>query len=683
MSESFTLDSTRVRRQFLSGLFSADALKESEVLAQKQEDICRTYNLVIVCPSHAKECGIGRYSIHAAEASRANYKAVHVLETTYQALRFARLAKDPCVVIFQHEYSLVDFQYDLGEDDTTSSVICNLSLIQQINPKNRTAIFMHSMFLTDYGLNKINKQIFCANIPIFHTNRDGCSKAHVNFTELGIPDFRVDKVPPLPKNFTVGAFGFLSPNKDVRSTLELCAKSGVYLRANYAPNNTGSPQSIREAQRHVEAQLKEMNVSAEVTFNFMSDEDLKEMVAETSIIYAPQHDFTHYATSASARFPLAVGRGAIVPPHRCFHDLAAGVQFAQLEEAVQIVRSMAANPAEAEKLAVMGLQYAKQNEIGRVYRSIGERLIENKVWCGGDPTGFRIPFKRRDIAERVGKLDGHDPWSLQNEEGLQNTGRGLRGGFFVYQDNEETSLADTFSDISFALDQSRDACELAEKIAALDRDISSDLRAYIGGNPPYISVAEFSTLPLYLKALVLSEIFGFGPDRAAKYAFRMKRNSGTDLMGNFIFSVDQLSRLAPDHMVDLEPLVWGHAVIRGIDRMKKIVYPGQILALPSENFITGVYRSFLRRDPEASAVENLRRALAMGTKKSDIACAIANSPEGREHGVEFAGSLEGWRSMEDEITSMIEMTYLIAPHSESIKSRNLYKKGIAYANVLD
>ncbi len=185
------------------------------------------YQLVLVCPSIDKDCGIGRYTHHAALAAREYFEGVAMLKSTHQALKYARRSKTPLIVIFEHEYSLVDFHHSLGEDDTTSSVISNLRLIQSLDSRHRVAIFQHAMVLHDHVLNNFNKQLFSAPIPIFHTTREGCAIANVNFTDLGVPGFGVTDVPGLPTQFTVGAFGFLSPNKDVESILKLCAATGA------------------------------------------------------------------------------------------------------------------------------------------------------------------------------------------------------------------------------------------------------------------------------------------------------------------------------------------------------------------------------------------------------------------------------------------------------------------------
>jgi hypothetical protein len=679
---------TKVQRNWLGGLIHRGGRESQTFEAPVGRTDCKNYILIIVCPSSKKECGIGRYSNHAAESAAPHYKDVHVLQTTYQALRYVRNTADPCVVIFQHEYSLVDFQYDLGEDDTTSSVITNLSFIQQLNSRNRTAIFMHSMYLTDHGLNRINRQLFSANIPIFHTNREGCAKSQVNFTELGIPGFGVQKVPKMPRSFTVGAFGFLSPNKDVRSTLELCARAGVYIRANYAPNNTGSPQAIADAQRHVESQVKEMNLSGKVTFDFMSDDDLKDMISETSVVYAPQHDFAHYATSASVRFPLAVGRGAIVPPYRCFHDLAAGVRFAQLDDAVKIVTSMAANPDEAQKLAEIGLNYAKEHEMGKIYKSLGERLIDNRVWCGGDADGFRLPVKPADVQARMASLDDHDPWSGQNENGRRMTNRGLVGGFFVYKENAVPgghTLDGRFQTLSTEID-AKDSVEGIESVLINyfgdEKASRNDLGHAFGGNVHFISVLELLGLPTYLKSLILNLKFDMSAEAVAIHLHKLRKLPGDSMMGLLFTSCEMLLQLSESNIANTESLVWGNAVLPGVDRIREIIYPESLLSLQDENFIVGLYRSVLRRNPEQSGVDNLQHLLASGIKKSSITFSVAHSPEGREVDVQIGGSLAEWLSREEEITSLVEMSKMVAPYAALIKSENLSARDKFYAKII-
>lgn len=679
--------SAKAKRQLMSKIYKLDIGDDEEFIENDDEyNICKEYNLIIVCPSHNKECGIGRYSGHVASASGPHYRSVTLLETTYQALKMVRKFDAPCIVIFQHEYSLVDFQYNLGEDDTTSSIILNLSLIQQINEFNRVALFMHSMHLLDHGLNRINKQIFSASFPIFHTNKDGCAKAQVNFTELGVPSFGVEQIPPLPQKFTVGAFGFLSPNKDVRSTLELCARAGVYLRANYAPNNTGSPQSILEAQRHVEAQIAEIGVTANVTFDFMTDDQLRSMITETSVIYAPQHDFSHYATSASVRFPLAVGRGAIVPPYRCFHDVAAGVQFAQLDEAIQIVRSMSIDQQGAEKLASMGLKYAQRSEIGKIYRSIGRRLINDEVWCGGNPDGFRLPDRGKDVELRVKELDGHDPWSIQNENGIKNAARGLRGGFFVYRSNVEgrEELADIFEELSAEIDLSAlngNILECVRNIFDRRKYIHADLRSWMGGGSRFISVVEFTMLPSYLKFLVLNKVFLLSVDDAASIMNSVASDNTDDLLGDMLVSCDAMVEMAKQKKANLDLLTWGDSILANVDIFAEVIYPEYLLSLGTESFARGVYRTLLRRDPEPGAADNIRHLIASGMTKSAIVFSVANSPEGKKVGVKLASSLADWQHRESKIFSLVEMSKLIAPYDFLVKSKNLSLKDKIYANV--
>ena len=659
-----------------------------------------TVELILVCPSLDRACGIARYTYYVAEACRATFKAVHCLTETDAALRQAAATEAPCIVLLQHEYGLFDHNTANAGVETTAGAIRALSAIQALGDRCRVAVIMHSMVLQDHVASAINKQWFAAGIPLFCLSRGGGEAACVNYVEHGVPRLTASAREPR-ESFRIGAFGLLSDNKDVESVLRLCAGVEAPVHANFASSDPLKAASVLQ-------RMDELGVSGRISFDFLSEDALTTFLQASAVIYLPQHDFEHFATSGSARFAMATGRPVIAPPHRPFHDLASAIYFADLNGAIDEVRRLKANPRRAERQLAAAERYGAASDFGIVYASLARRLRKNAAWAGGC-SDLSLPVQDLPAA----KLDiqvaaSPSPLTTQELANFRETGMGSLRGVLL------RAVPDPRPDGSAAAGSSRSrraarrlsakpegSPAVAAHEACLARDRALTLALEDGTEEAFLldelerrrdavillrqvrmpgarlAVPVFLHLPLYLQLLALISEFEVSVGDAAAYAARNRRSSRPreqpeaarrDLLIANLQTLELLSRHYP---LLAQQLVWGLVPSPSRAGASRLIYPASLLTFEGETFVLALYRLILQREPDAPGFQGYARELRLGSSRSMLAHAVADSSEARARDVRLVGDRARWEEAELRLPGDLLVCAALAPFGESLLTDNL------------
>lgn len=659
----------------------------------------RKITLVLVCPSFRKQCGVGRYTLQLAEVLAPYFSSVVLCATAFEASHNEFVISGSALVIFQHEYSLVDFNSSLSENETTFDVISTLRSISDTTD-SKVALIMHTVADDHPWLDLANKQILAGQIPIFSTTRGGASHLRINHIELGVPLHHVGLVEDLSSvnkrnhkfkksqksEILVCSFGFLSDNKDVRSVLRLCANSGAKIHANFASTN-----KVKQAEILEEAE--ELGVSGRITFDFLDDHDLINFISEADIVYLPQHDFKHFSTSATARLGLATGKLVIVPPYSPFHDLAAAVLFADLDHATATVARLVKEPYLIEKMGCPGRVFADQAEMGRVYIEAASLILENKVWCGGSAARVQFDSSVAQSNRELRELPSISDLSPQNAAGIEKIGLGfargeiLEKGSFVRFGGEASSVLhrpglDTFDHV-IDIENDFQSCGTLEKISAwLQSTIQTGLGTYrlraVRGLPStYFSVMELLGLPSFCQALFMVEELSIPVDKVAGFCIShrpaLNQNFDTDDFLNMdlfskLISLRDITKFVP---LVKKSLFWGRPLMPAPSDMRKFIFPESILVHDDGECVRALYSLLLRRNVDAIGFWHHVDLLRKGLRKCDLAWEIANSPEALAFGVKLAYDRLYWSKAQSQMDQRSKLYAAMTPAADINRDRNL------------
>jgi hypothetical protein len=643
--------------------------------------------LVLVCPSLGQACGISEYSLRVTEAARPYFTNIDLVRETGEARLICEAAPGPVMVVLQHEYGLLDSQSRLASRETTAGAIGNLRAIGRARPDHRVAVVMHSVVFSDERAVMLNRQWFGAGLPIFSLSREGAQAAGINHLHHGV--FVRETQPPVG-GFRIGAFGFLSENKDVESILKLCARTRSPIHANFATPRT-------DRRRRVLDRAAELGVEGTLTFDFMQDAALFDFLSQASVLFMAQHDFQHYATSGSARFALSTGRPVLTPPHRPFHDLAGGVIFAEGQDAVAAVRRLKRDPAALTAAAEQSQTAAKAAEMGRVYADLANRLTTNAVWCGGSPAApVRITSvaQARLIAALAGDAADQTP---QNLAALHRKGVGLINGRFTEiapddhphrpdKDAPTPSPKDIDVMPSFSLLFNRKSQALGHVLAADAADealaelfaddmaVEAELRALRGLHPAPVRVFELLGLPLYAKALLLRDI-GLTPEGVREVLAPIddgRLRGGRSDLGEAARWIERIDRLKRQPVaLDPKRLDWTQpGPLSPVDG-RRVVYPSALLGMTDQAFVASLYAVFRGRAPSPGEFRVAMGELAGRLTRTELALMTSRTGEGLTQGVEFAGAVETWSRLELSALKRVDLVTAMAPRPPSQRETNL------------
>ena len=643
--------------------------------------------LVIICPSLSKACGIAEYTQRVAEACRPLFGGVTVVADSAAALTRCASLKTGAIVLLQHEYGLLDFSGPLSSTETTSGLIANLLRISRMGPDFRVGAILHSMVFSDARAIVLNQQWATAGFPIFCLSRDGARAAGINALDHGI-FVRPTLPPPPPDEFRIGAFGFLSPNKDVESVLRLCAATRTPIQANFA-----SRDPVQQA--HVLKLMAALKVDGRITFDFMRDPELFCFLSATSVIYQAQHDFAHYATSGSARLAVSTGRPVIVPPCRPFHDLAGAVIFADGRAAADIVRAMKANRERLTGHAATVGPAWRSADLGRVYGDLAVAMLDYRVWCGGSATE---PARILSInaTEAAVILAGDEVnQTEQNHGALARFGLGLVGGRFcqiklqtssdpagpiegedLLREAQTLSLERYFAAKSEALERSiaeEGTAASAATVFGDERTVETELRMLRGLHTEPVAAFEVLALPAYCQALLLWRDAGATLETVVEYlrpteASPLAPGLGQHDVGRWILRLDRLKQCS--RTVEPDRLTWRRPGPLNALQQRGIIYPSSLLGQDENAFAFSLFAAFYNRGPSPIEFATLRAELGVRLTRTQSAILFARTAEAVSNGVQIAGSVEDWINMEMVAEGRVQVCVVMAPRGPTQADQN-------------
>jgi len=331
--------------------------------------------VVIVCPSWGKSCGIAEYTRHVVEGLRRAGKDAAAVRTAREAGALATKHGGVRHVIVQHEFCFFDSGNPrLSAGETTADLFAELRSIKGARPEVSLDILMHSV--VQKGPMLLTQQIIRASGFRVHTfTRAAAAMLDCGFLEHGVHEVETIPRARVGPDFAIGNFGFLGAHRMLDENIDLCRATGSSLIANFyiPPENFHfSPEKVREALlRH----LEESDLEFDLSTDFKPESELLAFLSRADCFFMPRADLGHLNASGSVRLVMNLGKPIIVNPASCYADLAEVCLVAETPaEAVEIVnllRSSADYRAQAE---IRVRQFRDRNRISSIYPEFLRRL---------------------------------------------------------------------------------------------------------------------------------------------------------------------------------------------------------------------------------------------------------------------------------------------------------------------
>ncbi len=293
-------------------------------LARLKDDIS---NVIVISPSHGKECGIGEYGRYLASQFAAMGETVRVLRTSGAVRDLDDAVLDGALVIVNHGPGLFDgLNPRLSQGESTTQLLHNLEVLGR--DKGCVPIIIHHSLLdTDHHLlYSRQNQILQSGITEVSFVSSAARHFFMSALELGISPVDVPDHDYSPDRDTrpevIGFFGFYQyGGKDFDSLFHLAKELRAKIVGSVA---TVSPL---EADK-LETSLDDSGIDHEFGRGWVTDDELMTRLLESDYFYLPQNDYDHWNNSATARFVTNLDRPLFLPPHQPFLDMADGAIFA-------------------------------------------------------------------------------------------------------------------------------------------------------------------------------------------------------------------------------------------------------------------------------------------------------------------------------------------------------------------
>lgn len=350
--------------------------------------------VIIMCPSLNRPCGIARYSEYVLTALLNLGIDARLAGTMRDAEHLC--GNDHATLIIQHEYGIYDRNTRAHEAPTTSELV-HLDRILSAKCKSyRSCIIMHTYHGTDHVLALTNMQLLSSRIPIFHLNSLGASLYSLNYLEHGVCNpssspalnarmGRKHKPSASSGRFSIGTFGLLSPNKNFKGLIDCAAEARVDVVANLATNDKNAVEELRRY-------ANEANVAIQLTSHFATEGQLLDILCQADICISLQDDIGHYATSGSARFMLNSGLPLVTTRCRQFADLGDAAIQANPAEIPKIIDELRTHSDYYRHQAGLAKGFAKANNLGNIYSDLIQNLARRDA---GNPESFHV-YAARD-----------------------------------------------------------------------------------------------------------------------------------------------------------------------------------------------------------------------------------------------------------------------------------------------
>lgn len=379
-----------------------------EILARVDGNIKR---VVMISPSHLKQCGIGEYGRYLSDEMAKQVDTVKVVRTSSAAMDLGADFLDGALVVINHGPGLYDgLNPRLSQGESTIRLLQNLETMRR-DMGALPVIIHHSLLDTDHDLLFSRQaQILASNIPSLTFISSAGRHFFMPSLELGVSPV------PVPKHTykgdrderaeVVGFFGFFQyGGKDFDSLFHLVRELRGRLVGSVATGNTEELKRFNET-------LEDLSLPHDFGSDWVDDTELLKRLQEADYFYLPQNDYDHWNNSATARFVTNLDRPLFLPPHHPFLDMDDGSIFASKEdlprivahfrepghynEAVDRVKSFRERAAMSNTASAIRLSLAKRQG------EVGQELLETPSACSAERMLELPESKQAEFAATLG-----------------------------------------------------------------------------------------------------------------------------------------------------------------------------------------------------------------------------------------------------------------------------------------
>lgn len=294
-------------------------------------------NVIIVSPSHNKQCGIGEYGRYLATVLEPLAKKLEVVRSSDAIFDFDRAFLKDALILVNHGPGLFDgLNPRLSQGESTTALLRNLKTLAREYEAN-PLILHHSLIDVEHDLLfSRQQQILDSAIPSCSFISSAGRHFFMPFLELGVSpvslegedDYDGDRYSRPEK---VGFFGFFQyGGKDFQALFRLVSELRGQLVGSVATSNGEELRKFHET-------LETTDIDNDLGSGWIDDSELMERLQKSDYFYLPQNDYDHWNNSATARFVTNLARPLFLPPNHPFLDMADGSIFATKDDLPRIV----------------------------------------------------------------------------------------------------------------------------------------------------------------------------------------------------------------------------------------------------------------------------------------------------------------------------------------------------------
>lgn len=367
--------------------------------------------VVMISPSHLKQCGIGEYGRYLSGELARQVDEVVVVRTTSAALALGREGLEGALVLVNHGPGLFDgLNPRLSQGESTTQLLQSLETMRR-EMGALPLILHHSLLDTDHALLFSRQaQVLASGIP----SVTFISSAGRHFA-LPVLELGVSPVPVADDTYVgdrderpeaVGFFGFFQyGGKDFDSLFHLVREIRGRLVGSVATANA-------DELARFDAVLEDLSLPHDLGSGWIDDVALLKRLAEADYFYLPQNDYDHWNNSATARFVTNLDRPLFLPPHHPFLDMADGAILAAKEDLPRLVahfreglhydQAVARVRAFRKRAAMSRTAEAIRLELPARMAQMGRQLLEAPSACSAERCLELTEAQRGPFAQALG-----------------------------------------------------------------------------------------------------------------------------------------------------------------------------------------------------------------------------------------------------------------------------------------
>jgi len=321
-------------------------------------------NVIILCPSFGKQCGIGEYAEHLRTSLVANGLSVVCVRRSEECFSLPQDFLTDSALIVNHGPGLFDgYNRTLSEGESTLGLLANLNLLKK-NHGVRPILYLHSLLREDnHDMYGRQYALLHSGIPVVTTITSASEYFRIAQIEHGVQpvpastSIQCSQISKLTTdNLKIGFFGFFQwGGKDMDALLSAVRQLKATLVGSVAISSEDDIVKLREL-------LSKGDVHCNLNAGWATSEHLCERLAEADVYYMPQKDYDHWNNSGSARLAANFGKPVFVPPHQPFLDLADSVSFVEESDIARVISSHSSSRIYTEACAAIS-RFTKESSM--------------------------------------------------------------------------------------------------------------------------------------------------------------------------------------------------------------------------------------------------------------------------------------------------------------------------------